>query len=64
MLCLEPNGEVNRKLFLFSTKVMKEGIFSKWSGGGLANKDTIFWISERGVIDILSEESKREGYIF
>ena len=27
---------------------MKEGIFSKWRESGLGNKNTMFWISERG----------------
>ena len=36
-----------KKLF-YSANVMKEGIFSKWRGSGLANKYTMFWISETG----------------
>ena len=47
MLWLGPNGEVHCKLF-YSANIMKEGNFSKWRGSGLANKYTMFWISERG----------------
>ena len=32
----------------YSVKLIKEGIFSKRRGGGLANKNTMFGISERG----------------
>ena len=47
MLWLEPNGEVHCKRF-YSANVMKEGIFSKWRRSWLANKSTMFRISERG----------------
>ena len=47
MLWLEPNGEVYFKL-CYSANVTKEGFFSKWRGSGLANKCSMFWISERG----------------
>ena len=40
MLWLELNGEVHWKVF-YSANVMKEGIFSKWRGSGLANKYTV-----------------------
>ena len=47
MLWPEPNGEVHCKLF-YSANVVKEGIFSKWRESELANKYTMFLISERG----------------
>ena len=39
MLLLALNGEVHWKVF-YSANVMKEGIFSKWRGSGLASKCT------------------------
>ena len=46
----------------YSPKLIKEGILSKWGGGGLANKDS-FELVKEGIITIkfLVEKSKREG---
>ena len=47
ILWSEPNGEVYCKHF-YSAKLMKEGFSSEWRGSRMANKYTMFWISERG----------------
>ena len=42
-------------------KLLKDKIFSKWRGHGLANKDTMFWISETG--DNKFWNPKGRGYV-
>ena len=34
--------------FFYSVKLVMEETFSKWCGAGLAIKNTISWISEKG----------------
>ena len=45
-----------------SVKLIKEGFFSKWRGGGWTNKDS-FELVREGIINFnfVIEESKREG---